>query len=116
MALTATQYTRLRDQTGGRTTSNDKDHLTDTELQEEYDDAGSWDLAVVYVLRRRLGMASVYVDKTMDLNSEQLSQRREAMERLLARAEAKAGVAGSTLSAGVLDLNIDTDSDDLDWA
>jgi hypothetical protein len=114
MALTATQYTRLRDKTGGRTTTNDKDHLTDAELQDEYDDAGSWDTAVVYVLRRRVGMAAVYTDKTMDINSASLNQRYQNMLKLLAQAEAVAGAGGYALEVGTIDLNIDTDSDDLD--
>jgi len=113
MTLSVTQYTRLRDLTGGRTTTNDKDHLNDTELQAEYDDAGSWDAAVVYVLRRRIGMTAVYVDKSMDLNSESLNQRYQNMEKLLKQAEARAGMAGGSLQAGVIDLNIDTDYDDL---
>lgn len=114
MALSAAEYLELRDLTGGRTTTNDKDHLTDAELQAVYDNrAGSdWDLAVVYVLRRRLGMAAVYIDKSMDLNSESLNQRYANMEKLLARAEKTAGVSGGSLSVGVIDLNIDTDYDD----
>lgn len=115
MALTATQYTRLRDLTGGRTTTSDRDHLTDAELQDEYDDASSvWDTAIVYVLRRRIGMASAYVDKSMDLNSESLSQRVENMRDMLKDAEERAGVSGGTLSVGKLKHNINTKLADLD--
>lgn len=109
MTLTATEYTRLRDLTGGRTTTEDKDHLTDTELQEEFDDAGSvWDKGIVWVLRRRIGMASPYVDKSMDLNSNSLSQRVENMRKLLTDAEARTGLSGTIISTGMMDLDIDT--------
>lgn len=118
MALTADELTELRQLTGGVTNTNDKDHLTDAQLQATYDNrAGSdWDLAIVHVLRRRLGMAAVYTDKTMDLNSESLNQRYQNMEKLLVRAEKNAGVSGGSLSTGTIDLNIDTDYDDLDTA
>jgi len=110
MTLTATEYTRLRDLTGGRTTTSDKDHLTDAELQAEYDDAGSWDASVVYVLRRRLGMAAVYVDKSMDVNSESLNQRVKNMERMLEKAEARAGLGGNTITTGEIDTALDYES------
>lgn len=116
MALSAEEYTELRQLTGGVTNTNDKDHLTDAQLQAIYDNrAGAdWDLTIVHILRRRLGMASVFVDKTMDLNSESLSQRREALKELLELAEAVAGVGGYTLEVGTIDLDLDTESSDVD--
>lgn len=115
MALSAEQYTRLRDLTGGRTTTGDKDHLTDEELQAEHDDAGSdWDTAVVYVLRRRIGMAAVYVDKSMDLNSESLNQRVQNMRDLLEDAEARAGLVAGKLTTSKMKYNLNTKLADLD--
>lgn len=116
MALTADEFTELRQLTGGVTNTSDKDHLTDAQIQAIYDNrAGAdWNLTLVHILRRRLGMASVFVDKSTDVNSEQMSQRREALKELLKLAEANAGVSGSALQVGVIDLNIDTDYDDLD--
>lgn len=114
MALTATQLTRLRDLTGGRTNTRDRDHLTDTELQAEYTETGDdWNLTIVGVLRRRIGMAAAYVDKSHDINSISLSQRVKHMRDLLKDAEEVAGVTGSILSVGVIDYNIDTDADDV---
>lgn len=107
MALSATEYTRLRDLTGGRTTTSDLDHLTDDELQAEYDEAGGWAAGVVYVLRRRIGMASPYVDKSMDLNSNSLSQRVQNMERLLVKAEGLANLGSSGIGTATLDTGID---------
>ena len=112
--LSATELTRLRDLTGGRTVANERDHLTDTELQAEYDAASSdWDVTYVYVLRRRLGMASAYVNKSMDLNSESLSQYRDHLQKLLEQAEARAGLSGGALSVGNFDHNLDVDYDDM---
>jgi hypothetical protein len=117
MPLSSTQYLKLRDLTGGRTKTSSKDHLTDAELQAEFDDAASdWNTAIVYVLRRRLGMASGYVNKTLDLNSTSMAQYRDHLQKLLDAAEKRAGLSGGTLSGGTLDLNLDTDYDDLDTA
>lgn len=118
MALTAAEYLELRDLTGGRTTTNDKDHLTDDELQAIYDNrAGAdWDLTIVHTLRRRIAMASRYVDKAMNVNSVSMSQYVKHLRDMLKDAEARTGQAGGTLTAGVLDYNIDTDYDDLDIA
>lgn len=115
MALTAIQLNRLRDLTGGRTNTRDKDHLQDEELQDEYTNAGEvWDTTVVYVLRRRVGMAAPYVDKSHDVNSVSLSQRVKNMRDLLADAEKRAGLTGGTLTTGKLRRNLDTKLSDID--
>jgi hypothetical protein len=117
MALTATELTRLRDLTGGRTVTNERDHLTDTELQAESTAAAAvWDTTVVYVLRRRLGMATGYVNKNMDLNSENLEAYVKHLRGLLEDAEALAALQPGVLSIGSLDHNLDTDYDDMDIA
>lgn len=115
MPLSAIQYTRLRDLTGGRTTTSDDDHLTDAELQAEYDDASEdWSAGVVYVLRRRLGMLSGFFDVNRDLNSETRSQKRAHLKDLLKDAEDAAGLSGGVLTTGTLDMNLDTDYGDMD--
>lgn len=112
--LTASQLTRLRDLTGGRTTSEDDDHLTDDELQDEYDAAsGSWDLGIVYVLQRRVGMAARAIDKSLDLNSQSLSQYVDHLRDLLKDAELRAGVTPGRITVGKLKLNINTKLDDI---
>lgn len=115
MALSAEDFLYLRDLTGGRTKTSSKDHLTDAQLQTMYDNAGEvWNAAVVYVLRRRIGMASGYVDKTLDLNSTRMAQYVDHLRKLLKDAEIDAGLQPmGTLTMGTLDLNLDTDMDDL---
>lgn len=116
MPLSATELTRLRDLTGGRTNTSERDHLTDAELQAEYTDAAEvWNTTIVYVLRRRLGMATAYVNKSLDLNSTSMKQYRDHLADLLAEAESRAGLSGGVLTTGTLDYNLDTDYDDLDF-
>lgn len=110
MTLSATEYTRLRDLTGGRTNTKDRDHLTDAELQAEYDAAGSWDVATVYVLQRRIAMCSAYVDKAHDVNSISLSQKVKHMRDLLKDARDAAGLTGFTIQTGALDTSLDKET------
>lgn len=113
MTLTATQLTRLRHLSGGIVGESEKDFLTDDELQAEYTAADNdFELAVVYVLRLRVGMTAAFIDRNHDLNSEQLSQRHKHLRGLLDWWEMQVGVGGSKLSTAKLDLNIDTDAED----
>ena len=113
MALSATELLRLRDLTGGRTNTNDLDHLTDEELQAEFSLASAgWAEAVVLVLRRRLAMASKYVNKAMDLNSDSMSQYVEHLRDLLEDAEAQADMTPGNLSVKLLRHSLNTRDDD----
>lgn len=114
MTLSATEYTRLRDLTGGRTVTSDDDHLTDTELQAEYDAAGGWELGVVYVLRRRYRMLAGFFNVSRELNSETRVQKREALGKMLEDAERALGLSGSPLYTGTLDTGLDSESTDTD--
>jgi len=117
MALSATQLTRLRKLTGGVVATSEADYLSDAELQAEYTEAGeSWDTTLVYVLRLRVGMTAGLTDRSYNIEqtSESLSQRHAHLKGLLAFWEARTGLAGGTLSVATLDLDIDTDYDDVD--
>lgn len=115
MALSATELTRLRRLTGGVVDSSAPDYLDDTALQAEYTSAGEdFNTTIVYVLRLRVGMLSYLYDRSLDLNSESLSQRRDGMRQLLQDWEKRTGLAGGSLEVGTIDYNIYTDIDDLD--
>lgn len=110
MTLTAAQLTRLRRLTGGVVKTSEPDYLTDAELQAEYTAAGgSFDLAVVYVLRLRVAMTAPLTDRSyaIEQTSESLSQRHAHLRDLLREAEARAGVGGARLKVGALDLGLD---------
>jgi hypothetical protein len=117
MALSATQLTRLRHLTGGVVETSEADYLTDTQLQAEYTEANEdFDTTIVYVLRLRVGMSVRWTDRSYnsEQTSENLSQRHRHLKDLLALWEARTGLAGGTLSVATLDLDIDTDYDDVD--
>jgi hypothetical protein len=117
MALSATQLTRLRKLTGGVVATSEADYLTDTELQAEYTEAAdSWDTTIVYVLRLRVAMTAALTDRSYnsEQTSESLSQRHAHLRALLRDAEQRAGLSGSTFSVGVLDMDMDSEDDDLD--
>jgi hypothetical protein len=61
-------------------------------------------------------MASAYVNKSMDHNSESMAQYPDHLAKLLKETEARAGLAGGTLSVGSLDLTLDTDYQDMDYS
>lgn len=113
--LTATQITRLRKMTGDTNTS--EPDLTDAELQAEYDLAESdMDVAAVYILRLRMGMAAKLTDVSHSegegSTSEQRSQRRKAIQDLLAYYEGVTGMfGGGELQAGVISLGLDEDEE-----
>jgi hypothetical protein len=114
MALTATQLTRLRYMTGGIVGQSERDYLTDTELQTEYTEAGSdFDKAVVGVLRLRCAMTAGFTDVSNLEGSESRSQRHAHLCELLSYWESKTGLAGGRITAGAIDLDIDTDLDDI---
>ncbi len=117
MALTAEELTELRQDTGGVTNENDKDHLTDAQLQAIYTNRSGevWDVAIVRTLRRRVSMASPYVDKNLNLNSESMSQYVEHLKDLLKDAEKVAGMVPSvgTLTTGRMRLGLDAREDEV---
>lgn len=114
MTLTASQLVRLRQMSGGIVGNTERDYLTDQMLQEEYTAAGGdFERAVVGVLRLRVGMTAAFVDKKLDLNSEQLSQRHKHLLALLAYWEGRTGDGGALITTGNLDMNIDTDAADV---
>lgn len=115
MALTATQLTRLRYMTGGIVGTSERDYLTDGELQNEYTEAGNdFDKTIVYVLRLRCAMTAGFTDVSNLEGSESRSQRHAQLCALLEYWERKTGLAGGKITAGAVDLNIDTDLQDID--
>lgn len=116
MALSATQLTRLRLLTGGVVATSEADYLTDTQLQAENTEAaGDFDTTVVYVLRLRVAMTALLTDRSYNIEqtSESLSQRHDHLKALLSAAEQRVGLSGSTFSVGLLDMDMDSESDDL---
>lgn len=111
MALSATQLTRLRLLTGGVVSASEPDYLTDTQLQDEYTEAGDFDTTVVYVLRLRVGMTAALTDRSYNVEqtSEQLSQRHAHLVALLRAAEQSVGLSGSAFRTGTLDTDMDSE-------
>ena len=112
MALTAAQITSLRQRTGDTNTANPNvdDATLDldfTEAEEDLDDT------TVLVLRRLVGIYATGVDQSLDLNSEQKSQRFKQTMQLLNMWEARTGDTGTLIKTGALDMNIDTDLADI---
>lgn len=115
--LTAVELARLRSLTGD-TNANQYD-LDDQDIQDEYDAAlvdytsatvpTAFNVTIVYVLRRRLGLAIKWTDRSGENNSETRSQRWEHLKYLLDYYEKKFGLAGSgaLLETGTLDLGLD---------
>src|SRR3972149_5443437 len=108
-ALTPAQLVKLRQQIGDPD-ENQYGHLEDLEIQEEYDEAVSdMDTAVVFCLRRRLGLAAKWTDRSGEVNSETRSQRWEHLLKLLDYWEQKTGLSGGAIFAGTMDLGLDED-------
>lgn len=105
--LTAAQLARLKDLTGN-TSPDQPDQLSEAELQAEYDEAeADFDTTVVYVLRRRLGLAAKWSDRSGETNSDTRSQRWEHLKALLAYWEERTGLKGATMKVGALNLGLD---------
>lgn len=116
MILSATELTRLRMLTGGVIATNEPDYLTDDQLQAEYTEADSdFDITIVYVLRLRCAMLSVLIDGTGEYMVERRSQRREAVCSLLETWERRTGLSAGVIETGNLDMNLDTDAEDVDF-
>lgn len=108
MALTATELTRLRHLTGGVVATTAPDHLSDTELQAEYTDAGDdFDNTIIPVIRLRLGMAAVYVNGAPEFGIEQYESRFQHLQRLLTYYEGLFGESGTLIQTGEIDTGID---------
>lgn len=120
--LTPQELARLRSLTGD--TNAKLYDLTDQEMQEEYDAAqvdytassipSAFNVTIVYVLRRRLGEAIKWTDRSGENNSESRSQRWDHLVKLLDYYEKKFGLFGSgaVLETGTLDLGLDAEEDD----
>jgi hypothetical protein len=112
MALTTSQKTLLRQRTGDTNTDDPK--VTDAQLDEDYASAeDDLDETTVLVLRRLIGIYAVQVDVNLDLNSEARSQRFEQLSKVLDYWERQTGLSGTRIRIGSLDMNIDTDIEDI---
>lgn len=116
MTLTDAQLMRLRMMTGGIRKLNEADYIEDDTLQSLYADADNdFDTTVVYTLRLRVGMTVADVQRNVDLNGESMQQRHEHLRDLLKYWEEKLGLTGGGLTVSAIDLNLDTDSDDVQY-
>lgn len=120
MALTAAQISYIRDMSGDDTQDSSSAYeVSDATLQAIYDDSaqGNSDLdkTVVYVLRRRVGKAARLFGKSGELGyTEQQQQKFENLKGLLADWEARLGMTGGILRAGLLYHHLDYTDDDAD--
>lgn len=113
--LTAAQGARLRNRIGDTDTADPK--LSDTVLDSIYTDAGlDLDLATVGALQELVGIYAMHVNigGNSEVN-EQAGDRHNKLREWLAYWEKKTGTSGGILQVGTIDLDIDTDYDDLDW-
>jgi len=96
MALTAAQIADIRDYTGDAAQK-----VSDAKLDLDYTTAGEdFNLTVVLVLRRLLGIYFDSMDKSTELASERISQRYDHLKDRLAYWERMAGVsAGQSIAA-----------------
>ncbi len=114
MPLTADQITRIRNEIGDVNT--DEPELADARLNtifaEESDDFGATIVRAAYELS---GIYASQVDTTGEYQNEVRSQRHRNLEdRIIPRLERRYGEYAGTISPGSIDLNINTDYDDLD--
>ena len=115
MALTALELTLMRQQTGGATTGNEPDHLTDDQINALYAaNADDFDDTIIPVIRTRLGMAAVYVNGQPEFGIEQYEARWQHLKYLLAYYEELFGSGRSGITVGKLKHNINTKLADLD--
>jgi hypothetical protein len=105
--LTVDQLTDLQADLGITT---DQLVFTDAALNRLYTRAaGDYDATVVYALRQLRQQAAKGIQYTIGQTSFSRQQWFDHLTVLLKEAEARAGMGGGTLSAGVIDLEIDSE-------
>jgi hypothetical protein len=112
MALTASQLTSIRNQIGD---INDDDYdLSDDRLNELFGESGVFGDTLVLSCWERMGILANEIDTGgQGQVTERRQQRYENLEKICTRLAKQYGLDGGTLTVGTLDLNLDTDSEDV---